>query len=140
MMPAFKQGLIMRIISSFIGFALAIAISIFIFAPDRLPVGYGVKPVPIELMVENSLASQLVETVTGKSAKNLVLTNTSNAPIYNLTVTLMDENNKIKHQNVTAVLPAAQEVTLGWAKKWSVQSGDQLEVKASAFYQVTWAL
>jgi hypothetical protein len=130
----------MRIVSSFIGFALAIAISIFIFAPDRLPVGYGFKPVPVELVVENNLASQLVETVTGKSAKNLVLTNTSDAPIYNLTLTLLDENRQIKHQHVTALLPAAQEVTLGWANKWSVQPGDQLEVKASAYYQVVWAL
>jgi hypothetical protein len=130
----------MRIVSSFIGFALAIAISIFIFAPDRLPVGYGFKPVPVELVVENNLASQLVETVTGKSAKNLVLTNTSDAPIYNLTLTLRDEKNQIKHQHVTPLLPAAQKVTLGWANKWSVQPGDQLEVKASAFYQVVWAL
>jgi hypothetical protein len=130
----------MRIISSFIGFALAIAISIFIFAPDRLPVGYGFKPVPVELVVENNLASQLVETVTGKSAKNLVLKNTSDTPIYNLTLTLMDENKQIKHQHVTALLPAAQEVTLGWANKWSIQAGDQLEVKASAYYQVVWAL
>jgi hypothetical protein len=130
----------MRIISSFIGFALAIAISIFVFAPDRLPVGYGFKPVPVELVVENNLASQLVETVTGKSARNLVFTNTSDSPIYNLTLTLMDENKHIKHQHVTALLPAAQQVTLGWANKWTVEPGDQLEVKASAYYQVVWAL
>ena len=130
----------MRIVSSFIGFALAIAISIFIFAPDRLPVGYGVKPVPVELVVENSLASQLVETVTGKSAKNLVITNTSSDPIYNLTLTLKDEKSHIKHQHVTALLPASQQLSLGWANKWSVQPGDQLEVKASAYYQVVWAL
>jgi hypothetical protein len=130
----------MRVVSSFVGFVLAIAISIFIFAPDRLPVGYGFKPVPVELVVENTLAGQLVESVTGKSAKSLVLTNTSSEPIYNLTLTLKDENGQIKHQHVTQLLPAAQEVTLGWAKKWSVEEGDQLEVKASAYYQVVWAL
>lgn len=130
----------MRIISSFIGFVLAIAISIFIFAPDRLPVGYGVQPVPIELVVENSLAGQLVETVTGKSGKNLVLTNTSKEPLHNLTVTLLGENQRIKHQHVATLLPASQQLTLGWANKWEIKAGDQLEVKASAFYKVVWAL
>ena len=130
----------MRFVSSFIGFALAIVISIFIFAPDRLPVGYGFKPVPVDLVVENSLASQLVETVTGKSAKNLVVTNTSSEPIYNLTLTLKDKDNNIKHQHITSLLAASQKVSLGWANQWSVQPGDQLEVKASAYYQVVWAL
>ena len=57
----------MRIISSFIGFLLAITLSIFIFAPDRLPAGYGFQPVPVELNVTNSLAGDLVESLTGKS-------------------------------------------------------------------------
>jgi len=82
----------MRILTSFIGFVLAIVITIFIFAPERLPIGYGFKPVPVELVVENTLTGQIVESVTGKSGKNLVLTNTSGAPINNLTVTLKGEN------------------------------------------------
>jgi len=130
----------MRILTSFIGFVLAIVITIFIFAPERLPIGYGFKPVPVELVVENTLTGQIVESVTGKSGKNLVLTNTSGAPINNLTVTLKGENQQIKHQYIAPVLPAAQKVNLGWAKNWSVEAGDELEVKASAYYQVVWAL
>ncbi len=130
----------MRILTSFIGFVLAITITIFIFAPERLPVGYGFEPVPVELEVENTLAGQLVETVTGKSGKNLVLINTSNEPINKLTVTLRDENSHIKHQYISPVMPAAHKVTLGWAKQWTIEEGDELEVKASAFYKVLWAL
>ena len=130
----------MRILTSFIGFVLAIVISIFIFAPERLPAGYGFEPVPVELTVESSLAGQLVESVTGKSGKNLLLKNTSTSPIKNLIVTLRDEHQQIKHQYVSAVMPAAQIVTLGWAKQWEVNPGDELEVKASTYYKVLWAL
>lgn len=130
----------MRILTSFIGFLLAIVITIFIFAPDRLPVGYGFKPVPVELVVNNSLAGELVQQITGNSGKNLILKNMSTSPINNLTVTLRDADHNIKHQYVKAVMPAANEVTLGWVKNWSIESGDELEVEASAFYKVVWAL
>lgn len=130
----------MRILTSFIGFVLAIVITVFIFAPERLPAGYGFKPVPIELVVENTLAGQLVETVTGKSGANLVIKNSSDAPLNNVTVTLRDENQNIKHQFVSPVMPAAEKVTLGWARKWVIEPGDELEVKASTYYKVVWAL
>ena len=130
----------MRIISSFIGFLLAIVITIFIFAPDRLPVGYGFEPVPVELTVQNTLASDLVETMTGKNAKNLVIKNTSNKIINNLTLTLRDKDGKIKHQYIEQRLPINGEVSLGWLQKWSFEPGDELEAAASAYYKVVWAL
>ena len=130
----------MRILTSFIGFVLAIAVTIVIFAPDRLPVGYGFEPVPVELVVQNSLAGELVQKITGNSSKNLVLKNVSTSPINNLTVTLRDGEQNIKHQYIAPVMPASSEITLGWVKKWSIESGDELEVMASAFYKVVWAL
>ena len=130
----------MRLLTSFLGFVLAIVISIFIFAPERLPAGYGFEPVPVELVVESSIAGQLVESMTGKSGKNLVLKNISAEPINNLMVTLRNENQTIKHQYISPVMPAAQTVTLGWARKWQIDAGDELEVKASAYYKVLWAL
>lgn len=130
----------MRIFTSFIGFVLAIVITIFIFAPERLPVGYGFEPVPVELVVQNSLAGELVQKITGNSSKSLILKNISNSKINNLTVTLRDGDQNIKHQYIAPVMPAANEVTLGWVKNWSIESGDELEVMASAYYRVVWAL
>lgn len=130
----------MRILTSFIGFVLAIVITIFIFAPERLPVGYGFEPVPVELVVQNSLAGELVQKITGNSGRNLVVKNISTTPINNLTVTLRDGNKKIKHQYIEPLMPAAKEVTLGWVKNWSIESGDELEVMASAYYRVFWVL
>ncbi|MCP4077164.1 MAG: hypothetical protein GY744_13385 [Gammaproteobacteria bacterium] len=130
----------MRILTSFIGFVLAIAVTIVIFAPDRLPVGYGFEPVPVELVVQNSIAGDLVQKITGNSSKNLVLKNVSTSPINNLMVTLKDGKQNIKHQYIAPVLPAASEITLGWVKQWSIESGDELEVTASSYYKVIWAL
>jgi hypothetical protein len=130
----------MRIISSFIGFVLAIIITIFIFAPDRLPVGYGFEPIPVDLTVQNTLAGELVETMTGKSAKNLVIKNTSDKVIYNLTLTLRDKDGNIKHQFIEPRLPVAGKVSLGWAQDWSFEPGDELEAAASTYYKVIWAL
>jgi len=130
----------MRILTSFIGFLLAIAVTVYFVAPERLPPGYGFEPVPVELVVESSLAGELVERFTGKSGKNLILKNNSATPIYNLTATLRDENKVIKHQYVETMLPASQLVTLGWARQWEVNPGDELEVKAATFYKVVWSL
>ncbi len=130
----------MRILSSFIGFILAIVVAIIIFAPERLPVGYGFEPVPVELVVENTLTGQLVESMTGKSGKNVVLTNTSSAPLNNLTVSLLDSGNNIKHQHIESKMPASATLTLGWVNNWTIDAGDQLEVKSSGFYKVLWAL
>ncbi|MDJ0833132.1 MAG: hypothetical protein QNJ69_06380 [Gammaproteobacteria bacterium] len=130
----------MKILTSFIGFILAIVVAIIIFAPERLPVGYGFEPVPVELVVENTLTGQLVESMTGKSGKNVVVTNTSDAPLNNLTVSLLDSSNNIKHQHIEPKMPASGKVTLGWVNNWTIDTGDQLEVKASGFYKVLWAL
>ena len=64
----------------------------------------------------------------------------STTSINNLTVTLRDGDSNIKHQYVAPVMAAANEVTLGWVKNWSIEAGDELEVMASAYYRVIWAL
>jgi hypothetical protein len=136
----YKTGLNMRVLTSFIGFALAIFISVYIFAPERIPPGYGLKPVPVELIVENTLAGQLVESVTGQSGANLVIKNTAGAPLNNVTVTLRDGQQNIKNQFIIEQMPATHTVTLGWANQWVVEAGDELEIMASTYYKVLWAL
>ena len=91
-------------------------------------------------MVENTLTGQLVESMTGKSGKNVVLTNTSSAPLNNLTVSLLDSSNNIKHQHIENKMAASGTLTLGWVNNWTIETGDQLEVKSSGFYKVLWAL
>ncbi len=135
-----STGEFMRILSSFIGFALAIILAIFIFAPDRLPVGYGFEPVPVDLTVENTVVGELVEKMTGANGKNLVIRNTANKVLNNLTLTLRGKDGKIKRQHIVERFPIAGKVTLGWAQDWAFEPGDELEAAASAYYKVVWAL
>jgi len=130
----------MRFITSFISFSIAILLAIVIFAPDRIPPGYGYEPVPVELEVVSSITGQIVESVTGKSGKNIVVKNMAEKPIYNVRITLLNGENQIKHQFVKSTLPASEKITLGWAQKWEILSGDQLEIIASMYYKSTWAL
>ncbi len=136
-----KHGLLlMRLISTVVGFLLALTIAILVFAPDRLPAGYGFTPAPVSLKVEDMLAEQIVETLFGEDAKTLVLTNGSDKPLYNVVATLRDKDGRIKKQTIRSILPAAETLRLGWVDGWKVEPGDQLEVKASLYKPVEWAL
>lgn len=130
----------MKFISSLIAFSLVILISIFVFAPDRIPAGYGIEPVPIEMSIENSLAGQILESVTGSPGITLKLTNRAQGPLYNVTVSLMDASGTIKHQMIKSRLPVAESLQAGWVNQWKIVTGDSLQVKASLYQPVEWAL
>ncbi|MBL7003123.1 MAG: hypothetical protein ISR69_03750 [Gammaproteobacteria bacterium] len=129
-----------KILSSFVGFLLAFLVSIAIFAPDRIPAGWGFEAVPVEVNINSDLGSQLFSSITGKSKKNVRIKNISMSPIYNLQVNLLDADKKLKKQFVADKLTASGILTLGWAEEWDVQEGDQVAVKAAAYKEVLWAL
>jgi len=130
----------MRLISTIAGFLLALVIAILVFAPDRLPAGYGFTPAPVSLKVEDTIAEQIVEALFGEDTKTLVLTNSSDKPLYNVVATLRDKEGRIKKQAIRSVLPAAGQMRLGWVDGWKVEPGDLLEVKTSLYKPVEWAL
>ncbi len=130
----------MRLLSTIGGFLLALLIAILVFAPDRLPAGYGFTPAPVGLKVEDSIAEQIVETLFGEDAKTLVLTNSSDKPLYNVVATLRDKGGRVKKQAIRSVLPAAERLRLAWVDGWKVEPGDTLEVRTSLHKPVEWAL
>ncbi len=129
-----------RILSSFIGFMLAVVISIVIFAPDRIPAGWGFEDVPVEVNVGTNLGGELISALTGKSDKNVRILNKHNKPLYNLQITLYNADMIVKKQYIKASLGINSVLTLGWAEQWDIQTGDQIEVSAAAFKAVIWAL
>jgi len=129
-----------RILSSFIGFMLAIVVSIFIFAPDRIPTGWGFSPVPVEVNISSSLGSELIGSLTGKSDKNVRIKNIHSAPLYNLHVTLFDKEMILKKQFIQPILPINNILTLGWAEQWDIKQGDKVNISAAAYRSVDWAL
>jgi len=129
-----------RILSSFIGFMLAVIVSIIIFAPDRIPAGWGFEAVPVDINVGSNLGGELISALTGKSDKNVRIKNTHNKPLYNVQVTLYDANMNVKKQFLKPALGINSVLTLGWAEQWDIQIGDQVGVTAAAFQAVVWAL
>lgn len=129
-----------RILSSFIGFMLAVVVSIIIFAPDRIPAGWGFEDVPVEVNVGSNLGGELISALTGKSDKNVRIKNIHNKPLYNLQVTLYNDNMKVKKQFIKQILGINSVLTLGWAEEWDIQSGDKVSVSAAAYQSVEWAL
>jgi len=129
-----------RILSSFIGFMLAVIVSIVIFAPDRIPVGWGFESIPVEVNVGSNLGGELISALTGKSDKNVRIKNTHNEPLFNVQITLYDANMNIKKQYFKQALGINSVLTLGWAEQWDIQVGDQVGVTAAAFQSVIWAL
>jgi len=129
-----------RILSSFIGFFLAVVVSIVIFAPDRIPVGWGIEKVPAEVNVGSNIGGELISALTGKSDKNVRITNTSRKPLYNLQVTLYNADMTVKKQFIKQALGINSTLTLGWAEQWDIQPGDQVGVAAAAYQSVIWAL
>ena len=130
----------LRFLSSFFGFTLAIVVSIFIFAPDRIPSGWGMQPTPVEINVGSNLGGELVSALTGKSDKNIRIKNSHNDVLYNVIVTLYNDEMQLKKQFIKDVLPINSVLTLGWAQQWNIQKGDQVSVSAAAFQSVNWAL
>ncbi len=130
----------LRTLSSFIGFMLAIILSIFIFAPDRIPVGWGYKPVPVEVNVGTNLGGELISALTGKSDKNIHIKNIHTAPLFNVHVILYDSNMTLKKQFIKDRLPINSVLTLGWAEQWDIQNGDQIDISAAAYQSILWAL
>ena len=129
-----------RVLSSFIGFMLAIVLSIFIFAPDRIPAGWGFKTVPVEVNVGTNLSGELMSALTGKSDKNVRIKNVHTAPLFNVQVILYDENMMLKKQYIKDRLPINNVLTLGWAEQWDIQNGDQIKISAAAYQSIMWAL
>ncbi len=129
-----------KALSSFIGFMLAIIVSIVIFAPDRIPAGWGFEPVPVEVTVGSNLGGELISALTGQSDKNVRIKNIYNQPLYNLHATLYDADMQIKKQIIKQSLGINSILTLGWAEQWDIQTGDQLHVSAAGFKAEVWAL
>jgi len=129
-----------RILSSFIGFMLAIVVSIFIFAPDRIPSGWGIKPTPVEINVGSNLGGELISALTGKSDKSVRIKNTHDGVLYNVDVKLYNADMALKKQHIEATLPINGMLRLGWAQQWNIEEGDQVNVSAAAYQAVNWAL
>lgn len=108
---------------------LGIALAVVAFAPNQLPSGIGVRPIPIEVSVRPSLALQ--EGV-------MTMTNTSAKSLHNVVIRARNER---LHQEQTwsrETLKPGASVEIGWieGRKWV--PGEQLLVTASGYLPGVW--
>lgn len=129
-----------KILTSFIGFFLALVVAIVIFSPERIPNGWGIEPTPVELSVSSDLGSEIFGSLTGKSRINIKLKNQLSKPIYNLEVNLYDIDKKLKHQFIQPQMTAQESLTLGWLQKWNIMETDSVTISAAAYQEVIWSL
>lgn len=120
-----------RIIAFFIATFAAITISVFLFAPERLPSGVGITRVPVEVAQRSSRI---------RVGDVLVVTNTSKNPLYNVNVSCQSPE---KDSNMTwfaSELKPGASIELGWMQKWRIHPGDKIEISASGYRSMIWSI
>ncbi len=115
--------------SVFVTVLLAITVAVFLFAPERLPSGIGITPIPLEASVRPSLFGQ------GQVA---ILENQTGKTLHNVNILLLRANGEIVKGGMRENWPPGDHMELGWLEGWQIEQGSRLEVKASGYYSRTW--
>ena len=119
----------MKAFGVFLAVLAAIAVAVFIFAPDRLPSGIGLLPVPIKVSTRSSLIGEgqvaTISNPTGKTLRNvrLVCRNTA-------------VNQKKEYFEET--WPPGKSIEIGWLEGWRFEPGETLTISASGYAFTTW--
>lgn len=129
-----------KFISSLFGSLTAFVIAIAVFAPDRIPPGWGFSTTPVEINISSDLGSELMGALTGTSIKNIRVKNLNDGPLHNFNIRLYSENNTLKSHLVKEILLASETLTIGWPEQWDIKQGDHVVVSAALYKEVKWAL
>jgi len=132
----------MRFISTFLAVSLAIIASVVLFAPERLPPGYGMSEIPVAVNIKEDTAMKMLGAITGnkQQSKSLSISNDSAETLHNLEVRLIDADGSIKNVYQLPSLIGKGSFRLGWAQDWRIQTGDTVQMRASLYYPKKWAL
>jgi len=119
----------MKAVSVFLAVFLAIALSVLIFAPERLPSGIGVTATPIEAGQRASIFGQ------GQVA---IFRNPTANTLHNVKVVLQDANGNLIMGKQREAWGPGESIELGWLEGWTINSGTLIRISASGHYPKTW--
>ncbi|HIM58386.1 MAG TPA: hypothetical protein EYJ00_03575 [Gammaproteobacteria bacterium] len=119
----------MKASSIFFSILSAITIAVFIFAPERLPSGVGITPVPIEAYARPSIFAQ------GQVAG---LKNLTGKTLHNVKISLFNPNGEIIKGAMREQWPPGESMELGWLEGWEINKGTRLKASASGYFSKTW--
>lgn len=125
-----------KLLSTFVAVLAAIVVAVVLFAPERLPPGIGLQPVPVDVTVSKSLVGQVL----GQDRTEVTVTNAADRPLHNVTLALRARDGRDKKTARVPQWPPGESRDLGWMKGWEIQPEDRLEISASGYYAVTWRL
>ncbi|MEO1851320.1 MAG: hypothetical protein ABGX71_12215 [Methyloprofundus sp.] len=119
----------MKASSIFFAIFAAITAAVFIFAPDRLPSGVGITPVPIEAYARPSIFGQ------GQVAG---LKNSTGKTLHNVKISLFEADGKMIKGAVREQWPPGESMELGWLEGWKINKGTRLKASASGYFPKSW--
>jgi hypothetical protein len=129
-----------KFLGTFLAVLAAIVVAVFLFAPERLPPGIGVQPVPLDVTVSDSVVGQVLGQVLGEERMHVTVANNSGKALSNVNVTLRDPTGADKKSIYVSRWAAGESRELGALQGWDIEPGDRLRVTASAYYPVSWNL
>jgi hypothetical protein len=130
----------LKVLGTFVAVLAAIAVGVFLFAPERLPPGIGIQPVPLDVTVSNSMVEQVFGQVLGEERVGVTIANNSAEALANVTIALRSADGTDKKSVHVPRWEPGESKALGSLQGWDVEPGDQLRVTASGYYAVSWNL
>lgn len=116
-------------IGIFVAVLAAICVGVFLFAPEKLPSGVGLEPVPIEVNVRDSMVDE------GKVA---IIRNPTAKTLHNVLLVCTNAELKQEKRYLEETWAPNRELELGWMEGWKWVSGETLTVSASGYAEKTW--
>lgn len=115
-------------LGTFAAVLAAIIAGVVFFAPERLPSGVGLAPVPMEVSFRDSVFGEgrvaIIQNPTGKTLHNVVCIRKDRAG---------NDDGRMEES-----WAPSRQVELGWAEGWRWQKGDTLTISASGYSSKTW--
>ena len=119
----------MKALGVFLAVLAAIVVAVFIFAPDRLPSGIGLLPVPINVSTRSSLIGEgQVATISNPTGKTL----------YNVRLVCRNTAYNQKKVYFEEIWPPGKSIEIGWMEGWRFEPGETLTITASGYALSRW--
>lgn len=109
----------------FLAVLAAIAVGVFLFAPERLPSGIGLKPLPMKVTKRTSL-------VTFGRGWVAVIENQAPVTLHNVNLTCTDVTGKNK-VIFKETWPPNETFEIGAFEGWVFESGETLKIEVSGY-------
>jgi len=115
---------------AFLGVLIGIAVAaVFIFAPERLPPGIGLVPVPMEVRTRPSLVGE------GQVA---IISNPTGKTLHNVHLFCRNSSTNEEKAYFEETWAPGKSLELGWLEEWKFLSGETLTISASGYASKTW--